>query len=101
MEGVSCKINTSVLAKAGWRGFYECFDKLCAFASTITVSEDGLSEPIVVLKKEHTCLPKVGVSALIEVKQEMVDMVKTLALDQQATKAPVICILYYCTTVQL
>jgi hypothetical protein len=54
------------------------------------VSEDGLSEPIVVVKKEHTCLPKVGISTLVDVKQEMVDMVKALALDQQATKAPVI-----------
>ena len=54
VEGISCKINTRILSKAGWRGFYECLDNCCAFSSTITVPENGLSEPIVVVKKEHT-----------------------------------------------
>ena len=92
MEGISCKVNTRILSKAGWRRFYECLDNCCAFSSTITVPENSLSEPVVVVKKEYTCRPKDEGSTLVDVKQEMVDMVKDLALAQQATTATMIAV---------
>ncbi len=88
-----CKINNRVRCKDGWRAFYECAHdtKRCEYSSTITVSEDGLSDPTVLIKKEHTCSGKaVSCQELIDAKPEMIEMIKAFASDEPAARAPVL-----------
>ena len=90
-EGYGAKINNRIRVQEGWRGNYECASdsKNCHYSASITVSADGLSDPVFFIKNNHICCGgKVVVcEELIDAKHEMTEMVKALALDNAATRA--------------
>jgi hypothetical protein len=62
---------------------------LCEFSGTISVTDDGLSNPIAITKKPHSCSGGVITSTeLINAKPEMAEIVKALAAENAATRAP-------------
>jgi hypothetical protein len=91
-NGYGSKINNRIRVKEGWRGNYDCAvdSKKCPFSSSITVSRDGISDPVIFIKTHHTCNGGkiVLCEELIDAKQDMIDTVKKLALEYAAARAP-------------
>ena len=75
----------------GWCGYYECAtDKNCSSSCTIIVNEDGSNEPVVTVKKQHTCASQISAMSLIDAKTDMIAMVKERAIVCSSDRAPVI-----------
>ena len=91
-DGYAGKINNRIRVKEGWRGSYNCASdpKNCPYSGSITVSSDGLSNPVIVVKNQHNCSGNYAIvcTELINCKEDMSDMVKTMALDDHGRKAP-------------
>ena len=92
-DSLRARINSRLRCRDGWRGFYECAhdSENCEYSSTITVSEDGLSEPSISVRKAHSCGGGVVTcQELVDAKQEMIEMTKALAADDPSARAPII-----------
>lgn len=85
------RIINRVHCAKGWCGYYECAtDKSCSSSCTIVVNEDGSNEPVVTVKKQHTCASQASAMSLIDAKNDMIAMVKERAIVCSSDRAPVI-----------
>ena len=85
------RINNRVPSINGWAGYYWCSNnkKTCKAALTVTCGDIG-QNPIAKIKTDHTCSNDRCALAIVNSKDDMIAVVKQLAVDNPAMRAPAI-----------
>jgi tryptophanyl-tRNA synthetase len=80
-------INTRVSCRGGWKAYYDCKKKGCQASATLKVNDHGTNAPRLDVRTIHSC-SETSAILLLDDKDAMTDMVKSMALDNPAMRAP-------------